>query len=358
VGLSTSLLVSCHKDMKTKVDKALKDHTVCLISDGWSNIKNDSVINYMGVSPSCSLFLESTQTGEQGHTAQFLADDIVRVITARPGTIFAGAVTDNTSANKAAWKLLRDRFPTCFFQGCCAHGLHLLVKDIFGAVKTKKAGDNVATFPVGYPFEYLQDFVSTVKELVNFMRNHHAIKSKLNTLQQVNGGIALARACPTRWGSIKAMCESVLVNEPNLHAVVSEREFLLVSSRVQRADRENIKAFVTGCTFVSNLEKVIMILKPVDALVVKYQSDKVPISEVWPDFLDLPGAFDKLAEEAGGISHIECNYIHEKIRERAVFLLGDGHGLAYQLDPRYIGEGLEDDEVEEIQSTLKGDSGH
>jgi hypothetical protein len=29
----------------------------------------------------------------------------------------AGAVTDNTSANKLAWKLLQDKYPTKFFYG-------------------------------------------------------------------------------------------------------------------------------------------------------------------------------------------------------------------------------------------------
>ncbi|KAH9246865.1 hypothetical protein BASA81_015546 [Batrachochytrium salamandrivorans] len=53
-------------------------------------------------------------------------------------TEFAGAVTDNTSTNKKAWTLLREMFPSCYFQGCCSHGIHLLVKDIFAATKTKE----------------------------------------------------------------------------------------------------------------------------------------------------------------------------------------------------------------------------
>jgi hypothetical protein len=104
--------------------------TSCLTSDAWTNIKNDSVMNYMAVSPDCSLFLESVSTGQQGHNHQFIAEDISRVIHHYSLTSFAGAVTDNTSTNKKAWMLLKKEFPSCYFQGCCAHGLHLLVKDV------------------------------------------------------------------------------------------------------------------------------------------------------------------------------------------------------------------------------------
>jgi len=80
--------------------------TSCLISDGWSNVNNDAIINYMAMSPESAMFLESVSTGQQGHDHKFIVDDIERVIREHPSTIFAGAVTDNTSTNKKAWGLL------------------------------------------------------------------------------------------------------------------------------------------------------------------------------------------------------------------------------------------------------------
>jgi hypothetical protein len=101
---------------------------------------------------------------------------------------------------------------------------------------------------------------------------------------------------------------------------------------VQAVEQTKLRDFVMGPSFVVNLEKVIHILVPVDSLVVKYQSDKVPISELWPDFQSLPGKFDKLVDE-NILSSSEHGYICGWIKHRPDFMLGIGHGLAYLLDP-------------------------
>jgi Protein of unknown function (DUF 659) len=117
--------------------------------------------------PRKSLFLDSVATGQHRHTSEWIATDIERVIT-QNNIKFAGVVTDNTSANKKAWEILSARFPSLFFQGCTSHGLDLLFKDIFAAERSTKPGDNQPSFPVGYPFENLQHFLSDVKDIVKF----------------------------------------------------------------------------------------------------------------------------------------------------------------------------------------------
>ena len=59
-------------------------------------------------------------------------------------------VTDNSSANKAAWETFEKEFPIKFFYGCVAHALNL--KDIFNSSKTKahnpsKRPDKFAMYP-------------------------------------------------------------------------------------------------------------------------------------------------------------------------------------------------------------------
>jgi Protein of unknown function (DUF 659) len=137
--LSSSLLDSCYAEVKEKSIKLLSSSSsaVCLVTDGWSNIRNDPIVNYMAVSPTVSLFLESVSTGQQAHTGEWIAADIERVMSKHTDSMLSGAVTDNTSANKKAWVLLKAKSPGLFFQVCTSHGLHLMSKDILGPTKTK-----------------------------------------------------------------------------------------------------------------------------------------------------------------------------------------------------------------------------
>ncbi len=54
------------------MDKVLSSdgQYVCVTCDAWSNIANESVVNYMAVSPNNLLFLEVVNTDEQGHDAK------------------------------------------------------------------------------------------------------------------------------------------------------------------------------------------------------------------------------------------------------------------------------------------------
>jgi hypothetical protein len=62
--LATSLLDTCHEDVKTKVAKGMIGAASFLISDGWSNVNNDAIIKYIAASPEFAmfLFLESVST--------------------------------------------------------------------------------------------------------------------------------------------------------------------------------------------------------------------------------------------------------------------------------------------------------
>ena len=336
--LGTTLLDKCHSCLETKVNAKMNGMTSCLTTDGWTNIKNDAIVNYMAVSPGCCLFLESVPTGQQGHNHKFIAEDIARVIRHYSSTLFAGAVTDNTSTNKKAWKLLKDMFPSSYFQGCCAHGLHLLVKDIFGATKTRKNGEDAPTYPIGYPFEGMQSFVNDCREVVKYFHNHHVPKAQLEELQGTTGARVLIRPAPTRWGTIQHMCSTLLESERHLYSLVTERDFVK-GTISQKAECSKVKDIVSNNRFVDMLKKALRILSPIDRLIVKYQCDKVPISDVLPDFDSLPSAFlNEFTRNV--IVQEELNYLVDATQKRLMFMFGEAHGVSNLLDPRHLGAQL------------------
>ena len=332
--LAGKFLNKAYDQVHEKVDSWLNRNTYsCLTSDSWTNIKNEAVVNYMLVSEEMSLFLESHSTQEIAHTAQFTCFDMSRVIDKTPGFI-AGGTMDNTAANKAAWVLLKAAYPDMFFQGCVAHGLHLLVKNIFAATKAKH-GREFADYPTGYPFEHLLVFAGKVKDVVKFFNNHQAPKAILRRALATAKLNWLVQMAPTRWGSIKDMFVSVRAAEIAIHAVVTARGFIIGTAK-QKDERRAIVDIVTNVSFLTLLDKAIMILNPIDAAIVFYQSDKVPVSEVYCTFNHkLPLAF-----RAMDIPLAERNYILNLVKDRYLFMEGDSHAISYLLDPRYLGSGM------------------
>ena len=346
--LSGKLLNNAHRQVKEKVDTWLaRDLFACITSDAWSNVKNESVINYMLVSGDISLFLESKQTGEEAHTSAFLAADISRVIASTNGKV-SGAIMDNTSANKRAWILLKALHPDKFFQGCVAHGLHLLVKDTFAATKTKRNRVGDAQYPDLYPFENLLTFTSECRKVVRFFHNHHVPKHQLMVALRKAGLKQLVAMAPTRWGSLICMAKTLLAAEEVLLQLVSSRDFV-TGTAVQKAERQAILSLIGNPTFVPNLTKIIEILSPIDIAIIYYQSDKVPISEVFRTFKStLPASINEMTL----INEPERQYLLNLVTKRMEFMYGDAHGIAYVLDPRYLGMDMTPDQRMEVEEMI------
>ena len=83
--------------------------------------------------------------------------------------------------------------------------------------------------------------------------------------------------------------------------------------------------------------KIIKILTPIDAAIVYYQSDKVPILEVYRTFLS---KFPSSISSMKLISDEERAYLLQLVERRMLVMYGNAHGIAYLLDPRYLGTGM------------------
>jgi hypothetical protein len=173
--------------------------------------------------------------------------------------------------------------------------------------------------------------------------------------QKVTGVLSLAGAAPTRWGTIQAMCQTILDSERLLYTIVTARDFV-VGNWTQKAEREKVKALIINEHFVTSLEKALAILAPIDKLIVKYQSENVPVSEVLPDFHDLPDQFKFLREKCL-LTQDEFTYLCQLSKHRFQFMYGAAHGLAYILDPRYLGVGLPSENRRSIEEILIRTSG-
>ena len=175
------------------------------------------------------------------------------------------------------------------------------------------------------------------------------VKSQLNKLQAANKIRGLVAPAPTRWGAIKACFESLEANEALLNSIASGRDFTSGANQEARDKRLRIKATITDYNFVGNLQKAISIVAPIDEIIKYFQSDRVPISDVYAFFNKLPAKFR--ANDL--ITSDKQEYLVTLLDQRFEFLYGDAHGVAYLLDPRYLEDGIDEVQNGDFKDTLE-----
>ena len=129
---------------KAKVQRALTrfthewvDFGVSIVSDGWTNIRNQHLINVLGVSSSGAVFIACHDSSSISATAQNIADLLLKSIKDVGPNNVVPVITDNAANCKAAGKIIERTHPHIFWSGCLVHTLNLLMHDI---VKHKDCG--------------------------------------------------------------------------------------------------------------------------------------------------------------------------------------------------------------------------
>ena len=144
------------------------------------------------------------------------------------------------------------------------------------------------------------------------------------------------RPVPTQWRTIQEICASLLESEAPIYAIISGREFVQVSSVAQILEHQQVKELVTHSSFIPMLKKALKMLKLIAALIVKYQSDSVHISEVLPNFCVLPVHF-KVLYTNKVITQAERDYLCALLGYQFQFMYEDTHRLSYRINPCFIG---------------------
>jgi hypothetical protein len=119
--------------------------------------------------------------------------------------------------------------------------------------------------------------------VVKFFNNHHAPKAQLKAALSAAKLKMLGQMAPTRWGSIKKMAETMLAAEAILQQLVTARDFASGNAKQKRI-RQAVHDTVTSKDFDDLLKMTLSILNPIDIAITCYQTDSVPISDVFATF--------------------------------------------------------------------------
>ena len=101
-----------------------------IISNGWTDGRNRTLINFIVASGGHLVFLKSIDVSDQVKNAENLCNMLDEVVIEVGVANVIQIVTDNAAAYVAAGRLLMERHPTLFWSPCAAHCLDLLLEDL------------------------------------------------------------------------------------------------------------------------------------------------------------------------------------------------------------------------------------
>jgi len=129
-ALSSTLLESQYSEMKKKVSEiVLSASHLHLQCDGWTNIRNNGIMNFILSTPH-PVFVKSVATGQNRHTAEYISDEINKVLVEFNPMKFVTLIGDNASNVQKSFMLLKNLYPHLVPLNCLAHSINLLFNDI------------------------------------------------------------------------------------------------------------------------------------------------------------------------------------------------------------------------------------
>ncbi|CAH0477255.1 unnamed protein product [Peronospora belbahrii] len=324
--LENELLDLEYTASRSKVTKAISGKKCCLTVENWVNAEGFSAITYGVICEGVSYYLEAKTAMTQDGRDELTPDEVEAVLGKEKKAEFYGIVTPTTSTlSKYTRKRIQKKHPRCaFFYGCVTNALTLLLSDVTSVLP------------------WLEKIQISVNEMAQVFHGNYK-------LQMLAPG---AEECETLEfpdsRSICASLEALLKHEKALHMIVARRDFVEASTPTEQEKLRRVQDFVLSESFAQDLVNSLAILRPLQQQLKHFQDDRPPLSHVFPCFVELLTVYS-LKE---WVSKKEKALITSCVTERLNAIYDDSHGVAYMLDPLYMGESFDETKKQEVKSFI------
>jgi len=287
-------------------EQILQAKSLTMVSDGWSNINQESVQNFVICTPK-PLFFDAIYSGEESHTAKWVANEIIKQMEIIDINKFSAVITDTASVMKAAWRIIEESYPNIVCLGCNSHVMNLLISDIL-------------------KIDQIKSVVENAKKLVNYFKGHIQAAAKLKRIQKENYSKEIALVLPalTRWRTHLACFQSLQNSKTAL-------EQALMDVKICQNMDLTLRAHILSDDFWEDLNIITKIMEPMVSALKLFESDTSILSTVY-------SYFKKVMDQ---INQIDCNFsdkLQELITNRWEYTYHPIMMTAYMLDPQFLEE--------------------
>ena len=305
--LADELLNDVFDEVKAECDEQiLQANSLTMVSDGWSDINKQSVQNFVICTPK-PLFFDAIYSGEESHTAEWIADKIIQQMEIIGVNKFSAVITDTASVMKAAWKIIEKNHSNIVCLGCNSHIMNLLIGDIL-------------------KIDQIKFIMENAKKLVNYFKAHVQAAAKLKRIQKENYNKEIALVLPalTRWGTHLACFQSLQKSKTAL-------EQTLMDEKIRKDMDSTLRIYILSDNFWENLNIITKIMEPIVSALKSFESDTSILSTVY-------SFYKKIMNQ---INQIDCDFsdkLQDLITKRWKYTYNPIMMVAYMLDPQFLEE--------------------
>jgi hypothetical protein len=247
----TNLLDECVRDVEKELTP-FKDtwytQGVSIVSDGWSNVKHNPLINVLAVNSRGAMFMYAEDFLGVEKTGVAISKFLIGAIeTIGPSNVLQ-VVTDNAANCKAAGKEIEKVYKHIFWSPCCVHTLNLIFKDMASE------------------FFWLHDTYKKGKAIVKYFLNHtHAL-----AFFRENSQLELLKVAKTRFASHYILLRRLMDCREALATTIvlnSWREWMRSGDENTRIIGAKVTDTIKDDDFWEDVENILAITKPIFLMV-------------------------------------------------------------------------------------------
>jgi hypothetical protein len=311
----TSLLqrevVKVKAQIKSTVTNDIHVTGTTIVSDGWADVTNRPIINYILVCPKGEVFLDSTDTSGEEKTSQFIADEIEKQLEAVGPQNVVQVITDSASNCKGSWIILSNKFPHLVCGPCTAHCLDLLLEDL---VKP----------------DWIKTNFQEGRDIVNFMSSHH----KSLAIFRSHSSLQLLKPNNTRFCTEFISHNRLLQVKESLQETVVDKNFKAwLKNKKYRQHGSDISDRVLSEVWWKTADVIVRLCEPIVSLLrlVDSGGEKPAIGKVYFKMFTLVQHVSTMTD----LSDEDRQTITAFVNARWTMLHTDMHSAGFVLDPEY-----------------------
>ncbi|GLJ21845.1 hypothetical protein SUGI_0408520 [Cryptomeria japonica] len=280
-----------------------------ILSDGWTDGWNRTLLNFLVASNGAMLFIKSVDASNEIKNAETLCNLLDGVVWEVGVENVVQIITDNAAAYVSAGRMLMQRHPSITWSPCAAHCLDLVLEDI------GKIG-------------WVKKVVEDAKSVTKFIYNHTWV---LALMRKHTNGKDLVRPGVTRFASHFITLQSILSAIPHLKQMFVSDAWL-GSAYSKRPEAEKIVTIVFDEGFNKSGEELTAVTEPLVRVLRMVDGEGMPMGFIYEA---MDRAKEAISHDYRGnarkceifwciIDHRWTNQLHQPI-----------HAFAYFLNPKF-----------------------